>query len=215
MSNSHMSNPLTACFDGEPVDEAQPVEVADTTVTETQDAPPVEAVEAVEEPEKPVEELFSAEQLEQRIAERLAAVESEWADKLAAKDSEVATIKARYDQATVERTLSDAAIKGDAFSAEQVLPLLRPHTTINADGNPVVSIEGFVMTPGEAISWMRNQPDRFGNLFRSNVIAGIGGHSTAGGARAPRGQNLRNMDAATYRAAKKANPSAFGFGGVG
>ena len=211
MTNSHMSNPLTACFDGESQpDDAQPVEVTDTTVSETPDTQPVE-----ETPEP--EPLFSAADVEQRIAERLATAEREWADKLAARDSEVAAIKSKFDSATVERSLQDAAIKGDAFNAEQVLPLLKPFTSIDASGNPIVSIENFVMSPSEAITWMRNQPDRYGNLFRSNVIAGIGGHSTAGGARAPRGQNLRNMNAEQYRAAKRENPSAFGFteGGVG
>ena len=213
MSNPYQSMPLTACFDGESQpDDAQPVEVTDTQPDGTQDTQPVEA--ETPEPEPPT---FTEADLEQRISERLAAVESEWQAKLNARDSEVAAIRTKFDAATVERTLSDAAVRGDAFSAEQVLPLLRPHTTINADGLPVVQIEGFVMTPVEAIAWMRAQVDRYGNLFKSRVIPGIGGHSTAGGARAPRGQNVRGMDAATYRAAKRENPSAFGFteGGVG
>ena len=211
MSNSHMSIPLAACFDGE----SQPDEVQPVEVTNTQPDEPVEAETPEPEPPEP-EPLFSAADVERQISERLAAVESEWQAKLNARDSEVAAIRTKFDAATVERSLQDAAIKGDAFNAEQVLPLLRPHTSINADGLPVVQIEGFVMSPAEAVQWMRSQPDRFGNLFKSNVIAGIGGHSTAGGARAPRGQNVRGMDAATYRQAKKENPTAFGFtGGVG
>lgn len=216
MSNSHMSPAQHPCYDGEqPADEAPVVEVTNTTVTETPDTQPVEETPEPEPPEP--EPLFSTADLERQISERLATAEREWADKIAAKDTEVATIKARYDQATVERSLQDAAIKGDAFNAEQILPILRGHTSINADGLPVVQIENFVMSPSEAITWMRSQPDRFGNLFKSHVIAGIGGHSTAGGARAPRGQNVRGMSAEQYRAAKRENPSAFGFteGGVG
>ena len=70
------------------------------------------------------------------------------------------------------------------------------------------------MTPVEAVQWMRGQVARFGNLFRSNMVGGIGGHNAAGGAKAVRGLDVRNMSPEQYRQAKKESPGLLGFGGV-
>lgn len=207
MSNSHMSIPLVACFDGESQpDEVQPVEVTNTQPDETQDAPPVEETP---EPE-PVVELITPEQLAEKLAER----DREWESRFTARDAETKEIIRKYDQATMERSISDAAVAADAHNVEVLTAFLRPYAKV-VDGQPVIEIENFRLSPSEAVGWMKSQVDRFGALFKSNVIPGIGSHNAIGGARPTRNTDVRGMDAATYRQAKKENPTAFGFGGVG
>jgi len=173
-------------------------------VDESSETPVIET-ETPAVTETPVE-LITPEQL----AEKLAARDAEWQGKLTAKDGEVAEIKSKYDRSTVERCLTDAISHGDAFSTEQVMPLLKPYTSA-INGEPVVMIEGFIMTPREAVQWMRSQPERYGNLFKSNVIGGFGGHSTAEGMRGSRPQDIRTLSARDYRRLRTENPRALGF----
>ena len=203
MRNPFLSPAMFACFDGESVDETIPV---DTPAAEQPDALAVE-----EETPEPEPLTFTEADLEQRIAERLAAVESEWQAKLSAKDSEVATIRAAHDAHIIERSLSDAARDGDAFAPEQIEAILRPHLSM-VSGKPTVTIGQFVMSPGEAVIWMKSQPSRFGNLFRSNVVGGLGGHSAAGGARAGKHIDVKSLNAEEYRKVRRENPGALGLG---
>lgn len=204
MRNSHMSPALAPCYDGESQPD-EPVELVDTPAAEPSDAPPVDETP---EPE-PVVELFSAEQLEAKLAER----DREWESRFATREAEINEIKSRFDSVTMERALSDAAIKGDAYSVEVLTAFLRPHAKI-VDGQPVIEIENFRLTPSEAVGWMRSQVDRFGALFKANVVSGLGGHSAAGGAKAVRGLDVRSMSPEQYRKAKKESPGLLGFGGV-
>lgn len=213
MPNPFLSLAMVACFDGEqPADETIPV---DTSAEETQDAPPVEPVEATEaEPPEP-EPLFSVADVEQQIAERLAAAELEWKSQLTAKDGELNDIRSKFSAATIERTLTDAIVAGDGVSVEQVMPLLKPYSRVDSHGNVIVEVEGFTLSASEAVHWMRAQVGRYGNLFRSNLIPGLGSHSAAGGARAGKPVDVRHMSAEQYRAVRKENPSVLGLGGVG
>ena len=121
-------------------------------------------------------------------------------------------------QHVINSQLMGAAASGDAFNAEQVVTLLRGYTSLSDDGKVVVkglhtledgSPSSF--TPEDAVKWMRDQVDKYGNLFKSNVISGIGGHSTAGGARAGKPVDIASLDAGEYRRMKKENPKALGF----
>lgn len=162
---------------------------------------PVEIVPEIVEvtpPEEPAIEVFTADDLQARLAAR----DAEWAARLSAKDVEVQSIRTQFDAATVERSLVDAAVAGDAHNTEILLAYLRPHTS-TVDGQPVVQIEGFTLSPREAVQWMRAQVDRFGSLFRSNIVVGVGSSSTAGGMRGGKALDVRNMGPAEYRAARR------------
>ena len=170
MCSRYQSPAMAPCYDGEelPVDEAPTLEP--------------EAVEP-ETPE-PVVELITPEQLAAKLAER----DLEWQNKLSEAQTELNAIRGKRDADLVERSLASAAVQGNAFNAEQILPLLKGHTSI-INGQPVVQVEGFVMSPSEAISWMRSQPERFGNLFKSNVVAGFGLHNAPDGMRSSHPRN--------------------------
>lgn len=119
----------------------------------------------------------------------------------------------------IQTQLTRAATEGDAFNADQVVTLLRGYTSLTDDNKVVVkglhtledgSPSSF--TPAEAVKWMRDQIDKYGNLFKANVVGGIGGHSAAGGARAGKPVDVRSLSPAEYRRMKKENPKALGFG---
>lgn len=158
-----------------------------------------EIVEVTESPtEEPVIEVITLADLQATLAAR----DAEWEARLSAKDAELNAAKSKYDAATVERSLVDAAMAGDAYNTEVLLAYLRPHTS-TVDGQPIVEIEGFTLSPKEAVQWMRAQVDRFGSLFRSNIVVGVGSSSTAGGMRGGRSLDVRNMGPAEFRAARK------------
>lgn len=128
----------------------------------------------------------------------------------------------KYTESTINRSLQDAAVVGDAFSPSQVVTLLRPLVKM-VDDSPMVDFpdissetgEDIIkqMTPAEAIARMKQLPEQFGNLFKSGVVGGIGAGSTTGGVQP--GQNgrvdirkIRNMD--QYLEIRKNNPNALG-----
>ncbi len=156
---------------------------------------PVETEEVVQ--------LYSEADLAEKLSER----DAEWQSKLSAKDAETSAIRSQFDAANVERSLIDAATKGDAFSAEQILNVLQSKTKI-IDGQPTVEIEGYSMTPVEAVNWMRGQTDRFGNLFRNNIIGGLGGASVPLRGSTP--TDVRSLSPRQYRALKLTNPERLG-----
>ena len=176
-------------------------------------------IDEIVEPVTPVTETFEVvpEEVvqlitEEQLAERLAARDAEWQSKLSAKDAETSAIRTQFDAANIERSLTDAATKGSAFSTEQILNVLQSKTSI-VNGVPVVRIEGFDLSPSEAVQWMRSQPDRYGNLFKANTPGGLGGGSTASGMRGPSAVNVRNLSPAEYRRMKVLNPKGLGLRG--
>jgi hypothetical protein len=105
-----------------------------------------------------------------------------------------------YRTSTITRSLMDAAVTHDAFMAEQVVTILRDHTKLvepvdengkalkgaplaamvdlpdtDVDtGKPIVTQR----TPAEAVKRLKElQP----NLFKANVVSGVGGNSSTGG----------------------------------
>lgn len=73
------------------------------------------------------------------------------------------------DGVTVEKALLDAAAQSDAFYPQQLLPFLRPFTSINSDGQAVVRVEDYDLSPSEAIRWMKDQPHKYRNLFKDGI----------------------------------------------
>ncbi len=127
----------------------------------------------------------------------------------------------RYTESTIARSLQDAAISGDAFSASQIVTILRPMTKMVED-KPMIDFpdvsaetgEAIIkqMTPEEAIKRMKQLPETYGNLFKSGVVGGIGAASATGGLTP--GSNGKvdptklTMD--QYLELRKKNPAAVG-----
>lgn len=137
----------------------------------------------------------------------------------------------RYKTETVSRSLQDAAIKADAFQAGQIVALLTPMTRlvemidektnkstgkfrpvvdfpdVDSDGNPTITVR----TPEEAVKRMKDLPETYGNLFKSNVVSGIGSNSSTGIPTGANGKvNVKNLTPDQFRDLLKTNPAALG-----
>lgn len=125
--------------------------------------------------------------------------------------------KSELHRTLINHALMSAAVAGDAFSAEQVVTLLEKLTSLSDDRKVVVkglytleSGEPSAQTPEEAIRWMRDNPEKYGNLFKSNVVGGLGANSTPGGAGAGKKIDLHNLTPEQYRELREKNPAALG-----
>ena len=108
----------------------------------------------------------------------------------------------RYREGTVERALLDAAVSGDAYDTDTVMAVLRPMTrlteiTDEKTGKGTGKIQGRGGFPGHrsqhrgadrdlAYARKRGEADegvaaKYGNLFKSGVVSGIGSSSATGG----------------------------------
>lgn len=115
-----------------------------------------------------------------------------------------------FKQETVARSLQDAAQAADAFNSNQIVGLLRPYTELkDVEGKlmPMVDFPDIdektgeeistLRTPMEAVKRMRELPKLWGNLFKSNVVSGVG----AGQGNTADSDNIdySNMTAEEYR----------------
>jgi hypothetical protein len=136
-----------------------------------------------------------------------------------------------YKSSVVDRSLQDAAIEHDAFNPVQIMGLLRPNTRmqeqVDEQGNPLGSFSPVIdfpdtdettgekvttlRTPEEAVQRMKELPHLFGNLFRSNVVSGIGSGSATGGVKSGEGRiDPTKLTAEQYRKVRRENPEALG-----
>lgn len=146
--------------------------------------------------------LLSKEELAKRERERLV---NEHKTTLDTVSKERDTWKSRFEESQITRAIVDAAVKGDAFNANLIVPLLKPNAALvenQTDGQPtgtfavkvnMTVFEGGVaktlsLTPEEAIKVMKDKPDEYGNLFKGNLNGGVGGGAS------PRNQNNVKLD---------------------
>ena len=121
-------------------------------------------------------------------------LETKYTKELEEQKEAAKTWESRYRNSMIERSLQDAAVSGDAFSASQIVALLKPTSKLIEDEGgkfkPVVDIDTtndagesvvLQLSPAEAVEHMKNDLARFGNLFKSNVVPGIGSNSATGG----------------------------------
>lgn len=108
--------------------------------------------------------------------------------------------KIRYTDATIRRSLTDAAVEHEAFNPEQVVVLLMSNTrlvealdeagkptgeltpevtldTLNQEKKPVK----LKLTPSEAVKVLKDTPDKYGNLFKGVKTGGFGGGGSGSG----------------------------------
>lgn len=125
-------------------------------------------------------------------AEERAKIQRDYDQKLADAQSEVTRLKEERDRQTVDAALLTAFSDADAFNPELSMVHLQPFTKLSEDRskilvhfpnpNPTSEEDAvLVFTPEEAVKHMKTIPDKYGNLFKTNVAAGIGGGSTSAG----------------------------------
>lgn len=136
-----------------------------------------------------------------------------------------------YRSQTINRSLMDAAVKHDAFLPTQVVTILKEYTKLvqprDENGKPIegAGLEPLVDLPdvdaedGKAIITQRSPEDAVSrlkelqpNLFKANVVSGVGGNSSTGGV-AP-GQDgsvdLSKLSTAQFMELYKKDPSLVG-----
>ncbi len=160
-------------------------------------------------------------------------LEGRMSAKLSEEQKKAGEWESRYKTETVHRSLSDAA-GPDAFNVSQVVSILKPmsklvevidETTGKATGQfktmvefPDVDAEGAptmsVRTPAEAVKRMKELTHIYGNLWKNNVVSGIGSNSATGiqpGADGKVNANsLKNLTPSQYQELRKSNPAALG-----
>ena len=137
----------------------------------------------------------------------------------------------RFRESSISRALQDAAVSNDAYSTQQVLAILRPMTKLvevidentneaTGDYNTVIDFpdideKGMSVvtqrTPDETVKRMKDLGE-YANLFKSNVVSGIGAHPATGGITP--GSNgridVRNITPEQYAKIRQENPAALG-----
>lgn len=170
---------------------------------------------------------------EELMAKSKKELEETYSTKLSASDKKAQEWESRFKASTVTRTLQDAAISAEAFSADQIVTILASRTKLVEDvdkaGKPAGTYRVMVevetvdpttgetamsqRTPAEAMKWMKDNPERFGNLFKAGVVSGIGANSTAGlPTGAGGGVDLAKLakDPVAFRKVLKENPAILG-----
>jgi hypothetical protein len=138
-----------------------------------------------------------------------------------------------YKDSVIQRSLQDAAIGGEAFNPLQIVNLLRGNTTMRPAMDPegveipneMIPMIDFpdkddttgesvttLRTPQEAVQRMKELPEQFGNLFRANVVSGIGAGAATGGVTSGEGGrvDVSKLSTEQYRRMRKENPEALG-----
>lgn len=137
-----------------------------------------------------------------------------------------------FKSSVIARSLQDAAISADAFNPHQIVDLLKPITrmaeqlddTGKSTGQliPVVDFtdideatgerKAALFSPEQAVQRMKQLPEMYGNLFKANVVSGIGtGSATGGVTPGTNGQvDVRKLSAEQFRKIYKENPSQLG-----
>lgn len=150
--------------------------------------------------------------------------------KIAEEQNKAKGWEARYKDETVTRSLMDAA-SADAYQPSQIVTILKGMTKlveevdeasgkatgkfktvvefpdVDAEGNPTITIR----SPADTVKRMKELPEIYGNLFKSNVVSGIGANSTTGVTPGSNGKvNLKNLTPQQYRELRAKNPEALG-----
>ena len=153
---------------------------------------------------------------ENQLKSELQRKEEEFQAELASKESEAKQWEQRYTEVTINHALQAAAVEHEAFNPNQLIGLLKPNTRM-VDDSPVVEIDDLTpdgkptkstLGPMDAVKRMSELNDLYGNLFRSNIAAGLGGNSSAGtpGRGKLTAKQLADMSQDEYEKLRRENP---------
>ena len=147
-------------------------------------------------------------------------LEDEYNNRVSAAEQKATTYEKRWHDSTIERSLRDAASAEDAFNADIVVTVLRGQTKL-VDEKPMVDFVTYdaetgeakvlQMSPLEAVKKMKEDAPRYGGLFKSGVVGGIGGTGSDG--KLPKGgkldvSDIKKMSMEQYMKLRKENPAA-------
>jgi len=170
---------------------------------------------------------------EQQLTLEKRQLEEQYQAKIEEAEKKTQVWEALFRDSTIERSLQDAAVKHEAFNPAQIVTQLRPWTRVievmdektgkpTGKYKPVVDMpdvdattgEQVMMTrsPEEAVKRMKEMPEQWGNLFRSNVVSGIGSSSATGGLTPGQGGrvDVRKLTPQQYREIREKNPELLG-----
>lgn len=135
-----------------------------------------------------------------------------------------------YKDQVIHTSLQDAAISGGAFNPNQIIGLLHPITElrpeVDKDGKetgrlvPMIDFPDIDEKTGESIKTLRSPkdavkrmtelPQLWGNLFKSNVVSGVGAGTASGGAAASGRVDVSKLTPEQYRKIRAENPELLG-----
>jgi len=147
-------------------------------------------------------------------------LEDTYTAKLSELENRAKTAEQRYTESTIQRALQDAANQGDAFNPDIVVTYMRQWVKM-VDEQPMIDFpdtnadtgEAIItqMAPTDAVKRMKQLSDKYGGLFKSNIVSGIGGTSSAGGATGAGGKiDVKKLSMEQYAKIRKENPEALG-----
>jgi len=155
------------------------------------------------------QQVMTKEQLLEREKARL---NTEHQGELKKEREEKENWKTRFTEATIVRSITDAAVTAEAFSPDQIVALLQNNTKLVEDTNeegqglgtftPRVKFKDVTsdgkptildLSVPEAIKRMKDLPDKYGNLFKSNVTGGIGGTGSVGSNKVIDPKNIKTL----------------------
>lgn len=126
-------------------------------------------------------------------------VKKDYEGKIKKYESERDSWRDRFTQATIQRSLTDAAVTSEAYNPSQIVGLLAPITRlveeVDSQGKPTgnfvpkvkwetvkdgqnISLE---VVPSEALKLMKDKPEQYGNLFKSSANGGLGSNNNSQG----------------------------------
>lgn len=119
--------------------------------------------------------------------------ETEFKTTLDSTKAEAEQYRSLFENQTRDNAIMSAAVQHDAYNPEQFISVLGPRTKIVEEVNEhgektgrlvprvevrVVGDDGTTSTElrpvEDAVAQMKDEPEKYGNLFRSNVASGIG-----------------------------------------
>jgi pyruvate/2-oxoglutarate dehydrogenase complex dihydrolipoamide acyltransferase (E2) component len=173
-----------------------------------------EKTAAEEKLEKVQSQLLSEKQ---QIEKKLNETKSQMSAQLKEQEAKAKDWETRYAQTEIKRELQDAAVKGDAFNAAQLVMVLKPMTKmveVNGESKPMVEMEEVVdgklttvqYSPEDAVKKMKSLPDLYGNLFKTGVKSGLGGTTTGDITGAGGAIDWKNLTQAQYEAQRGKHP---------
>ena len=135
-----------------------------------------------------------------------------------------------YKDQVVQTSLQGAAVSGEAFNPYQIVGLLQPITELRPeviDGKetgrlvPMIDFPDIdektgesiktLRSPVDAVKRMKELPQLYGNLFKANVVSGVGSGSAAGGVPTGTGKvDVSKLSSEQYRKLRAENPAALG-----
>jgi hypothetical protein len=139
--------------------------------------------------------------------------------------------EAMYKDQVIQTSLQGAAASGEAFNPTQIIGLLRPMTElrdeIDGDGKSTGKIVPMIdfpdidektgeniktlRSPQDAVKRMKELPQLYGNLFKANVVSGVGSGSAAGGSGSGGGKvDVSKLTADQYRKLRAEHPEQLG-----